>query len=374
MYLALIFFLVIRDTNDEVDLSRRPIYNLVFSTLDDGSFLSVVQAKTPYNYVHEHNAKLKDTQLCFKYPPDGINLISYMLPEYFLLSFKNVKVTLGATGRVLQNLMVTESSDRLPKKCAPSGLSEDAQMFLHEYFGPDIPTDLKYLVYSPDNGLMQPFESVKGNFYQLLGKQFPDYPIMLVSPDARVHAVIDLQGNFRFVAIGKYDTYQGFIANGPSLWHNILPENIQLEWMSQHIKPVNEKDQFTILSEVVQPDVVYPNGTTSMHPIIVKAVASKLKIATYPRIFPEESAKLKDSKNPHLANFEDKSLYDDINKPSRPGSDGEKVRLCYNQKCQAPLTTGHKCPCGNAWYCDKKCQSADWKAGHKLIHLLKTKK
>jgi hypothetical protein len=327
-----------------------------------------VQAKTPYNYVHEHNFLKNNIQVLLKYPPDGINLIPYMLPEYFMLPFKNVKVTMGATGRVLEALMVKESSARLPPKCSLSRLNADVRMLLHEYFGTDIPPDLKYLLYSQKDGLMQPFESLQGDFYELLGKQFPDYPIMLVSPDARVHAVCDLQGNFRFVAIGKYDTYQRFIANGPSLWHDIPEENFQLEWNEEHIKPFNRQGLSTILSETIKAEVEFPNGTSSLRPIIVRVVASKIKIDIYPRIFPSESAKLQDSKNPFLATrYEDKSSRADNYEKRPPSPEVKKVRLCFNRNCQAPLTTGHRCPCQQAWYCNKTCQSADWRAGHKVM-------
>ena len=359
--------MLFRVSNDEVDISRCPIYNLVFSTLDDGSFLSLVQAKCPISYVHEHNAKQDKTSLCFKYPPDGINLIPYMPQEYFELPFKKVLVTLGATGRVIQEIRVYPSSGCLPQYCNPTGLPEESQVLLHEYFGMDITSDLKYLVYSHDNGLMRPSESVKGSLYHLLGKQFPDYPIMLVSPDARVHAVCDLQGNFRFVAIGKYDTYHRFIANGPSLWHNIPLENIQLEWNTEHIKPYNQNGQSTILSETIEADFGGAKGTSHLRPIVLRAVASKIKIATYPAIYPEESAKLQHSKNPFLAQYEDKTIYMDSNKKRSPSPEATKVRLCYNAKCQFPLTSAHRCPCRNAWYCNKNCQSIDWKAGHGLV-------
>jgi hypothetical protein len=354
-----------QDTNEDVDLSRTPIYNLVFSTLDDGSFLSLVQASTPYSFVHEHNFQRKDMQFCFKYPPYGVKLIPYMPPEYFELPYKTVKMTIGATGRVLDTLRVKQSSDRLPKIVTAATFSGDIRPLLHPYFGPNIPRDLKYLVYSIDDDLMLPSDSVKGNFFDLLGIHFPDFPIMIVSPDARMHAVVDLQGNMRFVAIGKYDTYARFIANGPSLWHNVLPENIQLEWMTNHIKPCNANGGPTILSEIVQAD-----AESQLRPIIVRTVSSNFKITIdqYPRIFPSVSAKLKDSKNPLLATYEDKSaLPDDYDETQPRNPKMESVRICYNDKCQAPLTTFHRCSCRLAWYCDRNCQLADWKDGHKEV-------
>ena len=181
--------------------------------------------------MYEHNQISGTNCFSYKYPPDGVNLTAHILPEYFELPFKKVKVTLGSTGRIMEAIKVYPTTDRLPTNLTPSVLSAGVLLFLEQYYsGCDIPKDLKYMVYTRDCDSVLPYEDVKGSFHHLLGEEFPDYPIMLVSPDACVIPVCDLMDNIRYVALGKYDSYHRFIVNGPSHWHDIPSADIYLEW------------------------------------------------------------------------------------------------------------------------------------------------
>jgi len=77
-----------------------------------------------------------------------------------------------------------------------------------------------------------------------------------------------------------------------------------------------------------------------------------------------ELHKLK-SKNERLM----KGTFADAMAKKFPETRGGRKRLRTCGGCKKVFSKPiMSCPCGKAFYCNKKCQRKDWKAGHKLLH------
>ena len=302
-----------------------------FSTFLDGTVMTTTETNGLPFFMLDHNMK---TYRFHYYVPVEV---PYYLPESVNEPDQlKVQVTLGLSGLVIgavfcgQTTIAPKTIEDLPKK-----IIENAR----HLYGPNLP-NCKIWLYNSEKSTMTNTSLVRDYFSQLTNT-LEDYPFTIVSPNSTFVAVTDLNEVTRMVSFGDYDTYDLFLQNGPSKWHNADPILLALTLDNNLIPRKNEDNTPLVFSTFLRS---YP-----LHEVNGQIPTVHIRLRSFKRI-----EDLGDPKAEH--NIEKRKRY---------------LGNCSFALCQRALSheKAKFCSlCRKEIYCARECQVNHWKSnnGHKV--------